>query len=362
VGAPVAILSEQRLQALAVLAGVVALVLALGLAADAYAARALARPLTHLAASVQRIGGGDLAGPVPATARPDEVGTLAQAIEDMRRRLAEHAESQEQLNRLKDQYLFAVAHELRSPLAALAASAELLADEHAAMPPAERERFVGIVRRHTAGLQALVENLLDLGSLRAGRFRVHPQPTPLGPVLHEAAATVEPLLRHRRQRVEVAVAAPEPVALVDPRRLQQVLVNLLSNASKYGPEGDAIRLAAAPRDGAVHIEVADRGPGIPPEEQAQLFEAYFRSATASRAVPGVGLGLAIVKAIVDAHGGEVGVESALGQATRFWLRVPAAAPPQPPQPSDSPGPAVPAHEPGGRPNAQSAARTVAVDA
>ena len=124
-----------------------------------------------------------------------------------------------------------------------------------------------------------------------------------------------------------------PVVLADARRIQQVLVNLLSNATKYGPDGDVIEVRAEPRGGQVRVAVTDHGPGIPPPEQPRLFEAYFRSVVSSRATPGVGLGLAIVKAIVEAHGGQVGVESTPPHGTTMWFTLPRADVPEAPAPA-----------------------------
>ncbi|MER3406088.1 MAG: hypothetical protein C4289_13765, partial [Chloroflexota bacterium] len=326
ISAPVAVLFETRTSVLGVFGPVVAATLAIALTAAAVMARALSRPVHALATSVQRIGEGDLTIPVPV-AGEDEVGRLARAVEEMRRRLLKHAEEQEQLNRLKDQYLFNVAHELKTPLTTLAASVELLAQDDGTLPDAERRHFVTMVQRSTARLQSLVDNLLDLGSLRTGRFHITPRPAVLSEIATEAVASVQSLLEARRQRVELHLPEPPPVVLADERRVQQVLVNLLSNANKYGPEGDTIDIAAQVVDGQVRVSVTDHGPGIPSEEQPHLFEAYFRSAMARQLTPGVGLGLAIVKAIVEAHGGRVGVDSAPQRGTTVWFTLPLAGSP-----------------------------------
>lgn len=326
ISAPVAVLFETRTSVLAVFGPVVAATLAIALGTAAVVARALSRPVRALAMSVQRIGEGDLSTPVPITGE-DEVGRLARAVEEMRRRLLKHAEEQEQLNRLKDQYLFNVAHELKTPLATLAASVELLAEDDGTLLDEERRHFITMVQRSTARLQSLVDNLLDLGSLRTGRFHITPRPAVLSEIAAEAVASMQSLLEARGQRVELHFPEPPPVVLADGRRIQQVLVNLLSNANKYGPEGDTISIAAQEVDGHVRVSVTDHGPGIPLEEQPHLFEAYFRTAMARQLTPGVGLGLAIVKAIVEAHGGRVGVDSAPQRGTTVWFTLPLAGAP-----------------------------------
>ena len=173
-------------------------------------------------------------------------------------------------------------------------------------------------------LQTLVENVLDAGSIRAGRFSIHPRPADLGLVLDSAAATLQPLLEEKRQRLETDLPPTLPAVLADERRITQVFANLLSNASKFGPEGDRIVVSAAAREEDVLVKVSDSGPGIPLPEQGELFERYFRSSSSARSSPGTGLGLAISKAIVEAHGGTVGLESDPRQGTTIWFTLPLA--------------------------------------
>jgi signal transduction histidine kinase len=142
---------------------------------------------------------------------------------------------------------------------------------------------------------------------------------------------VEPLLAQRGQQLRVRLSPRLPEVLADSRRLGQVLVNLILNASKFGPPSSEIEVAVTLKGRAIKVTVADRGPGVPPEQAVRLFEPYYRApATAGSGKDGVGLGLSIVKSIVEAHSGRVGVESRRGGGARFWFELPVASGNTPP--------------------------------
>ena len=193
------------------------------------------------------------------------------------------------------------------------------------MDPAELRATVRRIERSAVRLHTLVENVLDAGSIRAGRFSIHPSPMQLIDALDGALAAVQPLLDEKGQRVELAIPEVLPPVQADERRVIQVLSNLLSNAAKYGPAGEPIRLSATVQHGQLSVRITDRGPGIPLPEQGELFERYFRSSSSARTSPGTGLGLAISKAIVEAHGGAMGLESEPGRGTTVWFTLPLAA-------------------------------------
>jgi signal transduction histidine kinase len=321
---PVQTLTEARSAILRFYVPLVACIVLLALALGYLGSTLLARPLGRLTNAAARIGGGDLESPVPVEGE-DEVGQLAQRMEEMRRSLHQTYSQLRQLNQLKDEYLFSVAHEVRTPLSSLVASVEILAGDYQHMAAAEREATIRRIERGAVRLQTLVENVLDAGSIRAGRFSIHPRPADLGLVLDGAAATLQPLLEEKRQRLEVDVPPALPAVLADERRITQVFANLLSNASKFGPEGDRIMVSAQARGEDVLVKVSDSGPGIPLPEQGELFERYFRSSSSARSSPGTGLGLAITKAIVEAHGGVIGLESDPVRGTTVWFTMPVAA-------------------------------------
>jgi signal transduction histidine kinase len=324
VSTPVQTLADARNAILRYFLPVIICIAGLAMAIGYLGAAVLTQPLRRLATTAERIGGGDLESPV-AVEGDDEVGLLALRMEEMRRSLFETYTQLRQLNHLKDEYLFTVAHEVRTPLTSLVASVEILATDFADMDAGELERTVLRIERAAVRLHTLVENVLDAGSIRAGRFSIAPAPMSLRSAIDGAIGTVQPLLDEKAQQVDVQFADGLPAVMGDERRLLQVFANLLSNASKYGPAEDVIRVAANTEGEAVVVRVTDHGPGIPLPEQGELFERYFRSSSSARGSPGTGLGLAITKAIVEAHGGVIGLESDPESGTTVWFTMPVAA-------------------------------------
>jgi two-component system sensor histidine kinase KdpD len=175
------------------------------------------------------------------------------------------------------------------------------------------------------GLQTLVDNLLESASIEAGHFRVSPRASDLKKIIAEAAATMRPLLEKYNQRLVVEAPSVLPDVLADPRRTAQVLVNLLSNASKYGPADEQIELAVTLTGDRVRVAVADRGPGISGGKREAIFRRFeYPSAAEGPAKVGAGLGLSVVKAIVEAQGGQAEVEDRPGGGSIFWFTLPLA--------------------------------------
>jgi two-component system sensor histidine kinase KdpD len=219
--------------------------------------------------------------------------------------------------------LATVAHELRGPLTALATSSELLAEDFLHLDPEQVKSMLGAMHRRTLWLQGLVENLLCAATIREGRLTLYRQSLSLSDLLADVDAVVGPLLTQRGQRLRVRFGHAVPEILGDSRRLGQVLVNLILNASKFGVANSPIDLTITSRGDSVRLSIADRGPGVTSAHMHRLFEPYYRDpASAGSGKDGVGLGLSIVKSIVEAHGGQVGVESRRGGGARFWFTVP----------------------------------------
>jgi signal transduction histidine kinase len=149
-------------------------------------------------------------------------------------------------------------------------------------------------------------------------------------LLTDVDAVVRPLLAQRGQRIRVRMASRLPEVLADSRRLGQVMINLILNASKFGAANTAIDVTISVRNSSVRLAIADRGPGVSTDQAGRLFEPYYRGpGTAGGGKDGVGLGLSIVKSIVEAHGGLVGVASRRGGGARFWFSIPTVGLPAP---------------------------------
>lgn len=240
---------------------------------------------------------------------------------------------EEAIHRLLGNFLANVSHEFRTPLSALAASVELLLDQLPDLSAAELEELLNSLHLGVWRLQSLVDNLLEAASLEAGHFRVFAHPCNVREIIAEAIFTTQPLLDQHRQRLVLDVPEALPPARADFRRAAQVLINLLSNASKYGRDGGRITVTVSVKSASagerevaseyVHIAVADQGAGLPPEAQRYLLDASpeMGAAPAER----VGLGLSVVKAIVHAHHGEVGVEDTGTEGGAVvWFTLPVA--------------------------------------
>jgi PAS domain S-box-containing protein len=230
---------------------------------------------------------------------------------------------EEAIHRLLGHFLANVAHEFRTPLSALAASVELLLDQAPDLSPAELEELLTSLHLGVLSLQTLIDNLLESASIETGHFRVHPRPSNLGDIIADAVSMMQPLLDKHGQRLVVELPVAIPTVRADPRRTIQVVINLLSNASKYGPDDAEIEVTATLQGQWTKVTVSDSGPGVPPEEHKNLFRRFvYTSPTNDKAQVGVGLGLSVVKAIIEGHGGEVGVDLRQGGGSAFWFTLP----------------------------------------
>ncbi len=319
--------AQQRL--LRVLLASMALATLLGLALASLLAQRISRPLADLTGAATAMRGGDLSSPIAFDTNVREVALVGEALEAARADLQRTLAELRQEKALTEHFLASVSHEFRTPLTAVAASVELLMDQADELSPAELHELLATLRLGVLNLHKLVDNLLDSASIEAGRFRVRPRPADLSASIDEAAATMQPLLERHGQRLVVKLPADLPPVMADPRRVVQVLVNLLSNAS-YAQRGlveSEITVSAevADDDRMVRVRVADQGPGIAPEQRAELLKGR-RFATpladaGSVAPAGFGLGLSVVKAIVESHHGQWGIDDGPDGGAVVWFTL-----------------------------------------
>ena len=228
-----------------------------------------------------------------------------------------------QLERTREEFVANVSHELRTPLSLIKGYVETLLDG-ARDNPEVAERFLKIIERNANRLDLLIQDLLTISALESEKIKLNLQPVEL----HALAAKVLTDLNAKAENKNVALVndVPELTAHGDVNRLDQVLANLVDNAIKYGRAEGHVTVGGKKRDdGALEIFVRDDGPGIPAEALDRVFERFYRVDKArSRDQVGTGLGLSIVKHIVQAHGGEVRVESEVGQGSTFFFTLPVA--------------------------------------
>jgi two-component system phosphate regulon sensor histidine kinase PhoR len=227
------------------------------------------------------------------------------------------------LEQLRQEFVANVSHELRTPLTAIRGFAETLRDGD--VEPTQQKQYLDIIERHAGRLGALIEDLLALSRIEGRHDPVVLEALDLLPVTRSVLRDLEPRLRAKGLEHSVEGQGPM-VAQVDRRALEQVLLNLLDNAIKYTDPGGAIRVVVATTGERVRLTVADTGMGIPEKDRARIFERFYRVEKArSRDLGGTGLGLAIVKHLVQAMGGDVALESKVGEGTALHVLLPPAS-------------------------------------
>jgi signal transduction histidine kinase len=226
------------------------------------------------------------------------------------------------LDRMKDDFVASVSHELRTPLTSIRGYLELLREGEAGELTEEQHQFVSIVERNSDRLLRLVGDLLFVAQVEADKITLEPEPTDVEDLVRQAVDAARPAATEKG--IEFAVDLDGlGVVLADRARLAQVLDNLISNALKFTPPGGHVAVRTSRHTDVLVIEVSDDGMGISEEDQSQLFQRFFRTASATeQAIQGTGLGLSIVKAIVEAHGGVITVESVAGEGTIFRVELP----------------------------------------
>lgn len=269
----------------------------------------------------------------PTPDNTDELGQLAERLHQASLLLAGRASAAQAASLAKTEFLARTSHELRTPLNAILGYAQLL--ETDCREPRNRDHAVQI-RSAGQHLLSLINEVLDIGSIEAGKLTLECAPVALAPLAAEAVALMRPLARQRAVDLRLDPAAPACTVVADRQRLLQVMLNVLSNALKYGPPDSRVEIGWRSAAGMVCIDIDDAGPGIAPSHRRRLFVPFDRLGAERGKTEGAGLGLAVSKALMQAMQGDIGHAGRPGGGSRFTLTLPAsleAADPDPATPA-----------------------------
>jgi signal transduction histidine kinase len=251
-----------------------------------------------------------------------ENARLFDEIQDKNRQLAEASQN-------KSQFLSSMSHELRTPLNAIIGLTEMMVSNAARFGTEKAQEPLERVNRAGTHLLGLINQVLDLSKIEAGKLELNPQTVQLAPLIEEVIGTARQLAEQNKNRLEVDAPADLGTVTVDPMRLRQILLNLLSNACKFTKGGEVKLKARRVANGGDWIELAvfDTGVGMTPEQQAKLFEEFSQAdASTAQKFGGTGLGLAITRKLARMMGGDVTVQSEPGEGSVFTVRLPSGAP------------------------------------
>ena len=315
---------------LGILAGVSALSLLAALLISAFLQRAITRPILDITDVAQRVMvSRDFSLRAPRTTE-DETGYLVDAFNNMLAEIGRRAEALLRADRMKDQFLAMLAHELRNPLAPISNGLHLL--EAAKGRPEVEAQARAMMARQVKQLVRLVDDLLDVSRITTGKLVLRDETVELGTVIDNAIEIAKPVIDSRDHRFAVEGLDGPLFLKGDATRLAQVFSNLLNNAAKYTPPGGAIVLRVRVDDGWAELSVTDNGIGLTPETLTSVFDMFTQANTAiDREQSGLGVGLALARYLVEAHGGTIAAESeGLGKGSRFTVRLPVVGSPSGP--------------------------------
>ncbi len=299
--------------------GSIALALILGYAIS----WSLIRPVKQMDARLRQIASGDFSQRVEVSNR-DELGALAANLNRMNEELGRLYHQIETASRHKSQFLANVSHELRTPLTAIKGAVDLLLREVAGSLNEKQKHYLTRVRSNAQHLAGLIDELLDLAKIEAGRLELRATRLSLERLVEEVAETLRPVAAEKDIALEISRDNLRIVVWADPEKLTQVLMNLIGNAIKFTPAQGKVMVAMA-RNGLqwAQVSVTDTGPGIAREETEKIFDTFYQITEAGKQKPkGTGLGLAISKALVELHGGKIWVESQVDRGSTLSFTLP----------------------------------------
>jgi signal transduction histidine kinase len=281
----------------------------------------LGERIGRLNRAARAVAEGYLDARVPVSGR-DEVAELAHTFNDMAAQLEAAAQQQRELDRLRRDLVAWIGHDLRTPLASMRVIIEALADGMVEDPETV-QHYLQTAQGQIGSLSLLLDDLFEMAQIDAGGLRLDRQPNSIGDLISDTIEAFSALARRRSVRLEGSASPNADPVVMDGQKVGRVLNNLLDNALRHTPAGGIVRVKASSTEKQVQVEVADSGEGISEEDLPHVFERFYRGEKSrSRATGGAGLGLAISAGIVEAHGGEIGVDSVAGQGTRVWFTLP----------------------------------------
>jgi signal transduction histidine kinase/CheY-like chemotaxis protein len=253
--------------------------------------------------------------------RTSELARTVRQLEQVGDQLREESAALEVASRHKSDFLASMSHELRTPLNAIIGFSEVLLDHAATVPDEQRGTFLEYIRSSGQHLLGLINDILDLAKVEAGRMELRPEPVAINGVIEDCVSMMRVVAEAKHVSLESTIEPGDGIAVVDQPRLKQIIYNLLSNAVKFTPAGGFVAIHAVLTEQELRVEVRDSGVGIPRDEQELIFDE-FRQSSATAPGQGTGLGLALVRKLVYLHGGRIWVESALGEGSCFTFVLP----------------------------------------
>ncbi|MEL6161480.1 MAG: ATP-binding protein [Cyanobacteria bacterium J06627_32] len=295
----------------------------------------LTRPMHRLSAAATAVSLGHLNQPIPVESQ-DEIGTLATAFKRVVgqlqfsfSQLADQNESLKRLDRLKDQFLANTSHELKTPLNGMIGIAESLLEGAAGPLTDAQQKNVAMIAASSHRLTVLVNDILDFSKLQNQQLSIQPKPIGIFSSVSVVLALSQPLTKNKSLTLHNRVPKDLPLVYADENRLQQILLNLVSNAIKFTTQG-TVTLSAEVIDAAegnpqqIAVSICDTGIGISPDRLEHIFQPFHQEDNTAHHYGGTGLGLSIVRHLIELHQGEIWVESTLGKGTTFTFTVPTA--------------------------------------
>jgi signal transduction histidine kinase len=289
----------------------------------------ISRPFAQLRRAIRAMREGDELDTGRIDSRYSEFRSIAETLQEtsteLRRREEELRHQTEKAllaSQHKSEFLARMSHELRTPLNSIIGFSDLLTEQEATISTPKRLGFLENVRNSARHLLTMINDLLDIAKVESGKMELHFSDLDLRVSIANTIASTQSLFVRRGQHVEV-ITPDEPMLMRgDAGRIEQVLLNLLSNANKFSPEGGTITVRGEGEPGAWRIDVVDRGIGISPEDQKRIFDEFEQVSMRVVHATGTGLGLALARRFVEAHGGTISVESAIGTGSTFSVRLP----------------------------------------